>query len=49
MFRALERWVNDLEDREQILEALTKVDRILGFVSHEANALTPGERTIGEE
>lgn len=49
MFRALERWVNDLEDREQILEALTKVDRILGFVSHAANALTPGERTIGEE
>ncbi|KAI9462276.1 heterokaryon incompatibility protein Het-C-domain-containing protein [Lactarius psammicola] len=24
MFRALERWVNDLEDREQTLEALTK-------------------------
>ncbi|KAF8273017.1 Het-C-domain-containing protein [Lactarius quietus] len=24
MFRALERWVNDLEDREQTIEALTK-------------------------
>ena len=53
MFRALERWVNDLEDREQTIEALTKVRSHIG-VSYRmlragANTLTPGAHTIGEE
>jgi hypothetical protein len=42
MFRALERWVNDLEDREETLEALTKVRSLIGFrTACRGQGLTP--------
>jgi hypothetical protein len=42
MFRALERWVNGLEDREQTLEALTKVRSLIGFrTACRGQGLTP--------